>query len=497
MPQNVTDGFPTNAAKAPAGTAGWIRRFLSFRVMLAAGLAAITCLTIHSRFNDPDLWFHLKMGLVVWTTHAIPTTDIFSFTTHNHAWTAHEWLAELSTYAAYRAGGYPGLMASFSVVASLLFVLVNVLCFRRSGSVMAAFLGSLCALFFAVTELSIRPQLLGYVFLVIELILLESAPRNRRWLYLLPPLFAIWVNCHGSYFFGIGVLFAYWLASFFHGRWGLIWAEATDGRQRRHLGIILAASVAALCCNPLGVRLLLYPLDVAFHQSSAIGAVQEWLPPDLQTVRGLALIVVMLGILMLALVRRLELPLRDLLVVAAAFFMALQHVRMLIVFGVVVSPLVAQVLSPLLGKDQRRDNPAANAVFILGFLAAIVWNFPTAAELQTQVAKTSPVAAVDFVRRHKLSGPMVNEYVFGDYLIWALPEEKVFIDGRGDVYDWTGVLQEFGRWATLGEDPALLLNKYGIRLCILSNGTSMTHVLPYLPGWHTVYVDDVAAVFAR
>ena len=111
--------------------------------------------------------------------------------------------------------------------------------------------------------------------------------------------------------------------------------------------------------------------------------------------------------------------------------------------------------------------------------------------------KGNPVAAVDYIRRAGLSGPMLNDYGFGGYLIWALPEHKVFIDGRGDVYDWTGVFPEFGRWATLSEDPTLLLNKHGIRFCILSKTAPMAQVLPYLPGWSRAYSDKVAVVFVR
>ena len=38
-----------------------------------------------SRFDDPDMWWHLKTGEIIWTTHHIPTTDIFSYTTNHHA----------------------------------------------------------------------------------------------------------------------------------------------------------------------------------------------------------------------------------------------------------------------------------------------------------------------------------------------------------------------------------------------------------------------------
>jgi hypothetical protein len=51
--------------------------------------------------------------------------------------------------------------------------------------------------------------------------------------------------------------------------------------------------------------------------------------------------------------------------------------------------------------------------------------------------------------------------------------------------------------AILVEDPSVLLDKYRIRLFLLSKNTAMTQVLPYLSGWKEVYSDDVSASFVR
>ena len=465
--------------------------------MLAAGLVVVAGMTINGRFNDPDLWFHLRLGKIVWDTHAIPSTDIFSFTAYGHPWTAHEWLAELTIYAAYRAGGFTGLMVWFYATASLLFGLVYALCYRACGNALGAFLGGLCAWYFATVGLAIRPHLLGYVLLAAEFLLLEAATRNRRSLYALPPLFAVWVNCHGSYIFGLGVLGAYWVCSFLNVRWGAVVSEGADREARTRLTWALALSVVALCLNPIGVRLLLYPFNAAFQQSTGLSAVEEWRAPDLRSGRAVCWLVASVGILLVPLIRRMEVRLRDLLLVAMAFALAAQHVRMLFVFGIVASPVICRLLAPFMGRDRKRDHPVANALLLAVFAAAIIGMFPGAAELRRQVQKGNPVSAVDYIRSAGLSGPMLNEYVFGDYLIWALPEQKVFIDGRGDVYDWTGVFAEYGRWATLSEDPRLMLDRRGIRFCLLSKDSPMTHVLPYLPGWREAYSDDVAAVFVR
>ncbi len=77
---------------------------------------------------------------------------------------------------------------------------------------------------------------------------------------------------------------------------------------------------------------------------------------------------------------------------------------------------------------------------------------------------------------------MLNDYGFGGYLIWALPEQKVFIDGRADIYEWAGTFKEYGDWKSLAADPRQLLDKYHARLCILPVHEPMARMMPYLPG---------------
>jgi hypothetical protein len=469
-----------------------LRRLFSYNVLFGAAVAFVSIVTVGSRLNDPDLWFHLKLGEIIWNTRAIPTSDTFSYTAYGHAWTAHEWLAQVSIYAAYRLGGYSGLMLWLALLSSLLFVGVFVLSRRRAGAALAAFVGAMTALFFASVGMSIRPQMIGLTMLTAEMLVLEAAARDRRWLVLLPPLFAVWVNCHGSYWFGLAVLFVYWVCS----RAGVIDGLKSE-REPRALGVVLLLCAAALCCNPVGIRLLLYPFNVALQQTTSMIGIEEWLPPDLGSARGLAMVALPGALLLAIILGRAHLTLRELLLMGMALLLAMRHVRMLFVFGIVIGPIVARVLAPAFGPDSRKEHPVLNAILLAAFAVMIARIFPTPAELRDQVQRTSPVAAVEFIRHAGVAGPMLNEYGFGGYLIWSLPEQKVFVDGRGDVFDWTGVLAEYGRWATLSEDPRVLLDKHGVRLCLLSKRAPLARVIPYLQGWRTAYSDEVATVFVR
>src|SRR5207248_5484344 len=122
-------------------------------------------------------------------------------------WTDHEWLSQVTIYAAWHWGGYSGLMLWLCVFGSLLLIAQYVLCSLYSGNAKVALLGALVTWLFATIGLAIRPHVIGYLLLTCELLIVHLArSRNVRWFWALPPLFAVWVNCHGSFIFGLMAL---------------------------------------------------------------------------------------------------------------------------------------------------------------------------------------------------------------------------------------------------------------------------------------------------
>jgi hypothetical protein len=201
---------------------------------------------------------------------------------------------------------------------------------------------------------------------------------------------------------------------------------------------------------------------------------------------------------LLVLGKRMELHLDEMMLVALGSAMAVRHVRMLFVFGILVAPVVSRQLAKWWDSyDFARDRRSPNVAMIALSLVIVWFAFPSSRQLQAQVRSGNPIGAVEFIQREGLSGRMLNDYNYGGYLIWALPQKKVFVDGRADVYEWTGVLQDFADWATLQVDPNVLLEKYGIDFCLLTRHSPMSKVLPYLPGWKKAYSDDDSVVFVR
>lgn len=478
---------------------GVLRRAVSFPVMVSGLLSVLGALTVYSRFDDPDMWWHLRTGQIVWTTHTIPTTDVFSFTTNHHAWVPHEWLAQTLIYGAYRFGGYQGLMLWLCFFTAAILIAGYALCSIYSKNAKVAFLGAMTIWFFATAGLAIRPQMIGYLLLILELLLVQlGRTRSPRWFFLLPPLFAIWVNCHGSFFFGFLLAVLFLLCSFFDFRMGSLVSVRWDPHHRKMLIIALLFSLAALFLNPIGVQQVLYPLNTLLHQPVGLSVVQEWMPLTMTSARGLGLLAVLGCIFLLVILQQSQLFWEELLILAAGTWLAVSHQRMIFVFGILAAPVLSRLLSSCWDTyDAAQDHPWPNALLIALSLLILVWAFPSRENLTKQVDDGSPVEAVRFLQLHHLSGPMLNDYVYGGYLIWAVPEHPVFIDGRGDVFEWTGVLAQFGEWATLQSNPNTLLDKYGINFCLLARTSPMAHVLPLLPNWKTVYSGNKSMIFVR
>ncbi len=214
--------------------------------------------------------------------------------------------------------------------------------------------------------------------------------------------------------------------------------------------------------------------------------------------RALALLAVAGLILLVPLLRRIELTLEELFLLAIGFGLAVQHERMLFVFGILAAPILCRLLATAWDPyDPDRDSPIPNAILLPILLGTVILAFPNVHQLNLQVKANNPVKAVEFINHSGLSGRMLNEYVYGGYLIWAAPQHKVFIDGRSDVFEWTGVLADYGKLVTLQADPTVLLDKYRIDLCLLPRGTPLVRVLPFLRGWTKIYSDDSSIIFGR
>jgi hypothetical protein len=476
------------------GAGRWLWTAISFLSVLTMLLVTLQFIMARDGIADPDIWWHLRNAEYLFQNHQLPRYDMYSFTVAGHPWINHEWLAEIPYYLGWRAGGLAGVNVVMLGIIEIIFLGLLYLCYQETGNYKASVLACCFSTFLASVSYGPRTILFGYAYLVVLLIILQRFRRKGRApLWLVPPLFCLWINTHGSWSLGIVVFSVIVAAGFVEGSWGRVESERWTRPQARKLALTWLASVAALFVNPFGYRLVLYPLDLAFRQKLNIAHVAEWQSVNFHDTRGSVVMVLLLSLLLAALLRRTRWSLAELALVFFALYSGLTHVRFLFLLGMVAAPVIARILDFAPPYRREADTPLINAVVILLMIAGMAYFWPRSAQLERFVAEQYPTEVLPYLKAHPPAGPMLNFYLWGGYLNWNDRNVKVFLDSRVDIFEYSGVLKDYLAALELNQ-PQTVLDKYKIRYVLFPHSEPLTYVLEHDPEWKTLYSDKISVL---
>lgn len=495
-------GESSLAPSTPASLSGTLDGSLlshafSFPVMLATLLIGAVFFVGRKFAVDPDVWWHIKTGDTILSTHRWPITDAYSFTVHGQPWIAGEWLGDVMIALAARLGGLQGLDVLLIVLASAIMLALYGYATLRSQNSKAGFVVAALLFTLAAPQFTLRPQMLGYLFFILTLIALERFRQGKRGaVWLLPALFVMWVNAHGSFVIGIGAIVVYLLSGAFEFRFGSVEARRWTVGERLQLESVLLLSIVALNVTPYGSQLALYPFHVASSLPVGVANVKEWQPIPFNLDTGKIFLALVLFVLLSMAVRRVRLRLEEVVLIVGATVMACLHLRFLLVFVPVVAPGLAIALKEWVPRyDRRRDRSILNAAIVTLVVMGIIHYFPSRLSLEQTIAKKYPVSAVNYLRQHAVPGPMFNSYEFGGYLAWT--GQKVFVDGRADPYERGGSLADYFYIMQIRPGALAVLRNYGVQSCLLDRSEPLVTLLSVSTEWHQVYGDNVSVLFAR
>ena len=473
-----------------------------FRPLLLALSAVLLVGWFSPEISDTDFWWHLKTGQYIWEKHSLPVPDPFAYTTAmaGSAYAGeertrdfnltHEWLAQALFYLIYRAAGFGGMILVRAAVLTAFCALGGLLAWRRCGGFYGA-LGAAFATAGAISGFAVDRPYLITLLLASTIAILET----RRWMWLLPPLFLIWANCHGGYFLGWIVVAAYSAEALF-----LKWRKEPLAGARR-LWIVGAISILVSGVNPNGFRIL--QILLYYRRSYMTSRLLEWAAPSLWPPDGFA--VLLFGAAALLLWARRRGRLVDWLLFLAFAMAGLSAQRNAFLIGFLAPVLIASYFPwkprfPVFAQY-------ATAALVVGALGA---GIASGSFFQLRAAEWKyPAGAADFLLAHHVTEPLFNTYEYGGYLIWRLwPRERVFIDGRSlseSIFmDYARIL--YNHDASDGKSADELLDGYGIQ-AIVMNTFEYTNGLVYLLGpalvdprrtdWKLVYSDAQAMIFMR
>jgi hypothetical protein len=470
----------------------------SFAGMLGMGLVGKVFYTLRAFPVDGDLWWHIKVGRSILQTHHFPTAESYSFTAGGQHWRAYEWLGEVLLAAIYQAGGLRGLGTLLIVLGSVIALALYYYTTLRCGNPKAGFLATALLLNLA-TSFNLRPQMLGYLFLILTLIILERFRQGKRGaVWLLPLLMLMWINTHGLWIIGLGTIGVYLASGLMSIRIGNVETQRWTAAERGQLTAVFLLSAVATLITPYGAGLATYPFQMS---ASPVGLanISEWQAITFYLSGDMLFLGLVIGFLLVQILMRPRWRLEELGLFLFGAMMAFLHARFLSLFVAFSAPVLVVIFARWLPKyDRAKEVYALNTAIILGIVGAMAWYFPTSGDYSRIVEKKFPIAAVQYLNTHSVPGPMYNSNEFGGYLLWARgPEHKVFIDGRSEIYEPAGILSDQVALMNLNHGSLAVLQKYNIQSCLLWRDEALATGLAALPEWKRVYEDDTTVLFTR
>lgn len=486
-----------------------------FLCILILGIVAMAARNV----ADPDLWWHLKTGQWIMQHHAVPHSDVFSYTRAGQPWVAHEWLSEVFLYGLFRAAGWGGLIAVFSGVIAAAFFLLYLRCAATpyaAGAILL--LGALAAR----PTWGVRPQMLSFLLASIWLLMLDRSEQNSNVLWWTLPLTLLWVNLHAGFALGLALLALYAAGESLEIACRANPNEALR-RHRNALARMFCLNLLVVPLNPNGLRMFVYPIETLRSQAMQ-NYIAEWFSPNFHKAEYWPFLFLLLASIAAFAGSPGKVRPRNILLLLASCYAGLVSVRMIPVFVLVAAPIFSRQLEEWAAASRwsfgKLLTPAARADFKAGpskgllphaglrtllhvaIVAAmgvfVCLRLVTVIRQQAQVeASQFPVGAVAFLQEHPPNGNIFNHYDWGGYLIWTLyPGRPVFIDGRADVYG-EELLRQFADTYQLKGDWMGVLNQWRVATVVVPHDSPLATALPLVNGWSVMYEDPQATILAR
>ncbi len=500
-------------------------------LVLLVLLCVSFCLT---ELSEVDLHWHLLTGGRILQEGRVPRVDSFTYTSSGRPWTDLHWLFQVLLAAVYRAAGWPALeILKIGLIAGA-FLLALIGALRRDvpGAIVAPLL--LLAIVASQERFTLRPEALSLLFLAVLLLLLGERSRHPRLLLLVPPLLALWANCHALYIVGIAVLFLTAAGDDIEARWTRR-AEERSGRRAYRPGLpvwISCAALGATVLTPYGFDGWILPWKLFVERIATDNVytrtIAEFQPPfgGYDPTTSIAAFAILAGVVLVSTISGWRaVRLADAFVEIALLGLALLARRNIPLFAVAAIPCASEGLDRVLRRPAPDLGPQAGggrgtrraAAIALGLLVpsmtlvllADVWSNRFFERDGTQryfgrgwAPGFYPEGAADFILKEDPPGEILHDMTMGGYLAWRFqPHRRTFIDGRLEVHDQA----LFTTYLRLQSDPALFedtAKRFGAVSVLWShrNSPEAAPLLRFLAsghGWRPIFVDLSASVFTR
>jgi len=455
------------------------RRGVGMTVAVGAVVALAGFMIGTRPLADNSFFTHLATGRLI-LRHGIPHVDPYSFTAHGHLWVVQSWLASAIYAIADRIGGGHALVLLQGCFSAALAGLIWRLA-RPAETLISRIIVIMPAIAIGASWWVSRPLMFGLLFFAACVLLAEQDELSPWWLL---PIGWLWVNSHGSFPFG-PLYFGVRLVgrAIDHG----------DLSRMRRLFIISVAGVLVGGVNPLGLRLLAFPLSV-LGRGTVLHQVVEWRSPDFTNVGNLAFLLSAVAALVMLQRRR---SWEEALVAGVLAGAGLFALRNTLIASIALTPILARGVRGL-GRI-RGDRRTVVALAATG--AVVVVAFASLASTLNRPAydlKRYPVAELNWMNSHGLLQKRVAapDYVGNFRTLREGANAEVFIDDRYDMYPSAVARSAFA--VSDGARGALAeLRRRGIDVFLWDRRQAIATIVAESPEWRVVHQTEKWIVAER
>jgi hypothetical protein len=498
---HTSPGTAPTAAASPLKRAFnriFTRHLMNIAILMALPVIFTVSLNpSRESMRDPDIWWHLADARQLMTTHHFIWTEPNSFTVGGQPWVNPEWLAELPYWLSYQALRLRGIYLAEWVIMCANLVFLYWRGYRRSSHAGAAWWAAALAFLLISVNSGPRTISLAYLAMSSELAILESYKAGKtRSLWLLPPLFCIWVNLHGSWLIGLALFVLFILCGSVEFKMGALEQESFSPSELKGLLTVVALCVGALFINPYGWRLVWNPIDMMSNQKLNIANVMEWHPLNLSTIAGFSAFAAMCLMVVANAFKGRKWRIYELVFVFFAWYAALDHMRFAFLAAVITTPILAvDIRRGFNLSSDEKTIPTANAFMVVAAALVVLFIFPTEKNLKEKLGTFFPMQSLEEIQP---SWRTFDADTVGGMMTFL--SKPVFIDSRFDVFEHQGVLADYLKAMYL-VSPLEVFDKYRIDHVLVTDTMPVAYLLKHTAGWTIVRREktgeDIYVTFAR
>jgi hypothetical protein len=450
---------------------------------------------------DPDLWGHLMFGKEIWVSKGIPDVDVYSYTAFGAEWINHEWLAEVLMWLVFNAFGSPGLLIGKMIIGLITVSAVSIISYNRKTHFFVYGLVFVISVFIMSPGFMIRPQLVTFLFTSLFFLVIHFYLEKRiNLLWALPIIMIIWVNSHGGFIIGAGVLLIVTVLEYIN-----CIINKKDSSHLRSLILWMFITEACMLINPYGFDLLVFLYKTLTLKRS----ISEWEAVSLFDLSYIRLKIFSIFIILSFLINRKQNRYWEIGIIITAMLFAYLNQRHTPLFAILAAPFLAEKISVSMEKLGLNEKvislfPLAvlvtAIVLIIGYQLSATIDKYMKAEFNIIVdPNVYPVGSIQFLKRNNIKGNLLVPFDWGEYAIWKLyPDNNVSIDGRFDTVYPVDVINDHFNGAKSEEGWRFLLNKYPADIILARRDQFSQRMINDLSeNWIYIYSDKISIVFLK